>query len=264
MFVLAEEVTEENSNFFSPLQCMCMRYSWVAGYFSSVPDKAVTIKRRWHFRCFVRILSVLQSVCLMAGCKISKGMTGFSYQEAVMHGKEKYKDKEFSWLVSKTKYFPLLNWNSQIENVAETKNVSVPFAFSHVKRMFLFGVPLRFWFRWLLMSGKELSPQPWQLELSSSRVVRWLGECREAGPGLATTLPSGLKEPQLWGCEGSSVVMAHLFPGWTFQQSAGCGGCARSHHVDVCLLMSGARLLLFIYSIVQDLDGGGVFRSLLS
>ena len=86
-----------------------------------------------------------------------------------MHGKEKYEDREFNLLVSKTKYFPLLNWNSQIENVAETKNVSFPFAFSHVK--FLVSVPLRFWFKRLLMSGKELSPQPWQSELSGGSVV---------------------------------------------------------------------------------------------
>lgn len=173
----------------------------------------------------------------------------------VVHGKEKHEDREFSWLVSKTKYFPLLSWNGQIENAAETKTVSFPFAFSHVKRMFLFGVPLRFWFKRLLMSGAELSPQPWQLELSGSRVVWWLGECGEAGPGLATTILSGLKEPQLWGCEGSSVVVAHSFPGWAFQQSTGCGGGACSHHGDICLLVFGARLLLFIYNIVWDLDG---------
>lgn len=27
--------------------------------------------------------------------------------------------------------------------------------------MFLFGVPLRFWIKRLLVSGEELSPQPW-------------------------------------------------------------------------------------------------------
>lgn len=77
-----------------------------------------------------------------------------------MHGKEKHENREFNLLVSKTKYFPLLNWSSQIENAAETKkNVSFPFALSHVRRMFLFGVPLRFWIKRLLMSGEELSPQ---------------------------------------------------------------------------------------------------------
>lgn len=38
-----------------------------------------------------------------------------------MHGKEKHENREFNLLVSKTKYFPLLNWGSQIEDAAETK-----------------------------------------------------------------------------------------------------------------------------------------------
>lgn len=42
----------------------------------------------------------------------------------VMHGKEKHENREFNLLVSKTKYFPLLNWSSQIENAAETKKMS--------------------------------------------------------------------------------------------------------------------------------------------
>jgi len=54
--------------------------------------------------------------------------------------------------------------------------------------MFLSGVPLRFWFKRLLMSSKQLSPQAWQLELSGGSLGWWLGECREAGPGLATSL----------------------------------------------------------------------------
>lgn len=41
-----------------------------------------------------------------------------------MHGKEKHENREFNLLVSKTKYFPLLNWSSQIENAAETKKMS--------------------------------------------------------------------------------------------------------------------------------------------
>lgn len=32
-----------------------------------------------------------------------------------MRGKEKHENREFNLLVSKTKYFPLLNWSSQIK-----------------------------------------------------------------------------------------------------------------------------------------------------
>lgn len=44
-----------------------------------------------------------------------------------MHGKEKHENREFNLLVSKTKYFPLLNWSSQIENAAETKKCLISF-----------------------------------------------------------------------------------------------------------------------------------------
>lgn len=141
---------------------------------------------QWLCENFV---TYLRAYVLWQVARLQKEPWDFHTKKHLNHaGKEKHEDREFNLLVSKTKYFLLLNWNSQIENVVETKNVSFPFAFSHVKRMFLFGVPLRFWFKRLLTSGKELSPQPWQSELSGGRVVWWLGECREVGPGLATTV----------------------------------------------------------------------------
>lgn len=119
-----------------------------------------------------------------------------------MHGKGKHENREFNLLVSKTKYFPLLNWGSQIENAAETKkkNVSFPFALSHVRRMFLFGVPLRFWIKRLLMSGEELSPQPsdfWGI---------WdgWGNAGKLDLFLSLLFTSGPKQPRLWGTKSWS------------------------------------------------------------
>lgn len=116
-----------------------------------------------------------------------------------MHGKEKHENREFNLLVSKTKYFPLLNWSSQIENAVETKKkkVSFPFALSHVRRMFLFGVPLRFWIKRLLMSGEELSPQP------SGFWDGW-GNVGKLDLFLSLFFTSGLKQPQLWGTKSWS------------------------------------------------------------
>lgn len=102
-----------------------------------------------------------------------------------MHGKAKHENREFNLLVSKTKYFPLLNWSSQ----KKKKKVSFPFALGHVRRMFLFGVPLRFWIKRLLMAGEELSPQLWDF---------W-GNVGKLDLFLSLFVTSGLTQPQLWG-----------------------------------------------------------------
>lgn len=101
-----------------------------------------------------------------------------------MHGKEKHENREFNLLVSKTKYFPLLNWGSQIEDAAETKKkkVSFPFALSHVRRMFLFGVPLRVWIKRLLMSGEELFPQPSDFWDVWGMWGNWISSCHCFSP----------------------------------------------------------------------------------
>lgn len=77
---------------------------------------------------------VLKSMYLKAGCEIPVGTAGFWYQEAVvLHGRGSTRTGSYICLLVKTKYFPLLNWNSQIKTVAETKKkkreVSIFFSF---------------------------------------------------------------------------------------------------------------------------------------
>lgn len=69
---------------------------------------------------------------LKAGCEIPEGTAGFWYQEAVvLHGRGSTRTGSYICLLVKTKYFLLLNWNSQIKTVAETKKKreKSPFSF---------------------------------------------------------------------------------------------------------------------------------------
>lgn len=117
----------------------------------------------------------------------------------VMHGKEKHENREFNLLVSKTKYFPLLDWSSQIENAAKTKKMSHFLLLSVMSGGCLLGVPLRFWIKRLLMSGEELSPQPWQLDFCDG----W-GNVGKLDLFLSLFFTSGLKQSQLWGTKSWS------------------------------------------------------------
>lgn len=112
-------------------------------------DKRVTVKRRWCFSGFVRTLSCTWE-CMSCGRlrDIKKNNRIFVPRSRwAMHGKGEHEDGELICLLVEQNTIHYWVGTVKLKCIAGTKNVSFPFAFTHVKRMFLFGVLLRFFLK---------------------------------------------------------------------------------------------------------------------
>lgn len=108
-----------------------------------------------------------------------------------MHGKEKHEDREFNLLVSNTKCFPLLNWKSQVENIAETKKCLISFCFQSCQE------DVSLWFIRVLVQKTCLHSPGSRRGLCDG----W-GNAGKRGLVLLLLFTSGLKDLELWGVKG--------------------------------------------------------------
>lgn len=168
----------------------------------------MTVKR--HFSGFVRILLRTSGHMSCGSCMISKRATGFSYQEAAEWCMERQITRTGNLIYLLVKQNTFHYW---IGAAKKKKKVSFPFALGHVRRMFLFGVPLRFWIKRLLMAGEELSPQLWDF---------W-GNVGKLDLFLSLFVSSGLTQPQLWGTKSWFSQENRSF-GWPNCALPGPGG----------------------------------------